>query len=342
MSRAHRDQEELEEVRGGATLLILLDSLQTGRCSEDRQETEREEELHLLYSSGQVTLAEQKLQLTSDLFVPDHTESIALNLRRNTDLRSDLTTLHQHCCFLENNCTVLQCPQEAPWTRLVLNPQDILAFIRGNGMNLTSQPRVLRMDHSNNVIISRGDLVAAGLFPDCRTIEENTDFHFRHHNSGSHDNPRPDPNNNPEVHHCETTSGENLNIHSHKGLLKAPENLCGPGESSGKDKKIRKKSVSFDDDVMVFLFDQESPTEDLTCGTHKPPPTPEIQAEENALEWEDDFSALEDSFQHVGLSQRHICTPPTHMWPAPTRPQRYLLSQNHLFLTHVNESDLEF
>lgn len=127
---------------------------------------------------------------------------------------------------------------------------------QGNGMNLTSQPRVLRMDHSNNVIISRGDLVAAGLFPDCRTIEENTDFHFRHHNSGSHDNPRPDPNNNPEVHHCETTSGENLNIHSHRGLLKAPENLCGPGESSGKDKKIRKKSVSFDDDVMVFLFDQ--------------------------------------------------------------------------------------
>ncbi|XP_075890774.1 uncharacterized protein LOC142893774 isoform X5 [Nelusetta ayraudi] len=114
---------------------------------------------------------------------------------------------------------------------------------------------------------------------------------------------------------------------------------CDPGASFRRDKMVKqRKSVSFDDDVMVYLFDQERPTMKLLSG----PPSPLSDAydcnltevPEEGLEWDDDFSAVEMSshFQHGRRSASEFPTPPT--------PGRFLLSQRCLFLTHVTESDL--
>uniref|UniRef100_UPI0037E90B5B serine/threonine-protein kinase LMTK2-like n=1 Tax=Semicossyphus pulcher TaxID=241346 RepID=UPI0037E90B5B len=136
--------------------------------------------------------------------------------------------------------------------------------------------------------------------------------------------------------------------------LKSPRKSCqisgASGVSSERDKTVRRrKSVSFDEDVMVYLFDQESPTLELHTGPCTSLPSsssynlPDVTLEDIGLEWEDDFSALEKNchFQHVGHSQHFTFSLPTQSCTAPSRPERFSLSQSCLFLTHVAESDLE-
>ncbi|XP_053709506.1 serine/threonine-protein kinase LMTK2-like [Synchiropus splendidus] len=101
----------------------------------------------------------------------------------------------------------------------------------------------------------------------------------------------------------------------------------------------RRRSVSFVDDVMVFVFDQECPTMELqgdSC-TNSPPPC--SWAEDCGLEWEDDFSALERSSRLQPVSQHHSVSPATKTWTLLS--ERLFLPQNCLCLTHVSEADLE-
>ncbi|CAB1448346.1 unnamed protein product [Pleuronectes platessa] len=119
-------------------------------------------------------------------------------------------------------------------------------------------------------------------------------------------------------------------------------------ESSERDRKLR-RSVSFDDDVMVLLFDQEGPTMELRPEPSTSLPNtatfnlPDVPLDDCGLEWEDDFSALEWSWhlQRVSRSLHSTLSPSTPSWTAASRLQRYLPSQTCLFLTHVAESDLE-
>ncbi|KAL6095279.1 uncharacterized protein ACO6RY_16514 [Pungitius sinensis] len=128
----------------------------------------------------------------------------------------------------------------------------------------------------------------------------------------------PNPND-PNGNQRERVIRDNLNI------LKGPSRA--PGGTPERDANARKrKSVSFEDDVIVYLFDQESPTSELGA------PPPEGGFEDTGLEWEDDFSALEKQQASTPAAPPRRAAPP---------PRRFSLSQTCLFLTHVSESDLE-
>ncbi|CAL9698869.1 unnamed protein product [Knipowitschia caucasica] len=103
--------------------------------------------------------------------------------------------------------------------------------------------------------------------------------------------------------------------------------------------KIRRKSVSFADDVIVYLYDKDSPTVRMDPDSSSSSnPLTEVLHDDNSLEWEDDFLALEKN-----------CHPQTHLEPFTFRSanatipkrQSLVLSQNCLFLTHISEADLE-
>lgn len=191
-----------------------------------------------------------------------------------------------------------QCLNEAIWTRLIANMQETFTFTR----------KVFHVNDENQMNVGE----SSPRLP---------------HAHGS--------NNSEDVPEMLIGSGS-LSTHKHKCLVKS---CSDPGASFGRDKMVKqRKSVSFDDDVMVYLFDQERPTMKLLSG----PPSPLSDAYdcnltevlEEGLEWDDDFSAVEKSshFQHGRRSASEFPTPPT--------PGRFLLSQRCLFLTHVTESDL--
>ncbi|KAG7506727.1 hypothetical protein JOB18_014342 [Solea senegalensis] len=311
MSGDHRQQQEFGEyVRGGATLVISLEGLnwfcRRRRCSDkEERKKKRDEDLQLWTSSGHMMLPDERLQC---LCISEQTGSAALNLWRNTGLRTSSPPSPQNCRLTEG-------PEE-PWISLVLNTRDVFTLITRN-RHLETQQNTMTMDRPKKCIVFCSEDIPSRLFSDCRTIVEKSDSHISDNNNSTVFS-TSDPNNNSVVDHRGTTHGENFNLCTHKSL---------PAESSGKDRMVKmRKSVSFDNDVMVYLFDQESPTMKLHSG-------PDVTLEDNGLEWEDDFSALEESF-HV---RRVSCA----FSPPPSRPQRYVVSQTCLFLTHVTESDLE-
>lgn len=65
------------------------------------------------------------------------------------------------------------------------------------------------------------------------------------------------PNTNSENDQRENVDGDNLNTANQRRLPTSSQNYNHPGESCGRDRKVKiRKSVSFDDDVIVYLFDQ--------------------------------------------------------------------------------------
>ncbi|XP_034425733.1 serine/threonine-protein kinase LMTK2-like [Hippoglossus hippoglossus] len=366
MSGAHRVQE-LEPSRGGVALVVSLDGvnwLHRKRC-RDKGRTKRNKDLQFWISSGQVALVDEKRQPTT--CIPDQRGTAALDLWRNIERRSrpwssSFPLSPQRCCLLEEplqhsalTSSVSECPKEASWKTLILNIRDIFTSITRN-VNLTTQPHVLTMNNPNRLIIFCDEDIPLQLYndisstQDCRTIigttgcsdNKNVSSHLKNAHLPS------DLNNNSEEDHSEVFHGENLNIRTRKSLLKSYQNYKRPGESSERDRKLR-RSVSFDDDVTVFLFDQEGPTMEL----HPEPCTslpntstfnlPDVTLDDCGLEWEDDFSALEWSWhlQRVSRSLHSTLSLSTPSWTAASRPERYLPSQTCLFLTHVAESDLE-
>ncbi|XP_039991581.1 uncharacterized protein LOC120794516 [Xiphias gladius] len=379
MSGAHRMQE-LEYFRGGATLVISLDGLNwlsRRRCS-DKGNTKRDEELQFWISSGQRILADEKLQPNTCFCILDQKGSAALSLWRNTDRPSSLVTRPssfslspehcrpleepvQHSAFTSLASPVAEGPKEVLWTKFILNMRDIFTLITKN-VNVATKQQTITMDRPNRFIFFCDEDIPSRFFSDicytqdCRTFKGNTVCHISGNNNMSSDlknsaaHSPSDPNNNSEDDQNDMVITDNFNICTRKSLLKSCQNYNHTGESSGRDRNVKmRKRVSFDDDVVVYLFDQESPTVEL----HSEPCTslpgrsscnqPDVALEDSGLEWEDDFSALEKNchFQCVSHSQHSTLSLPTQSWTALSRPERYFLSQTCLFLTHVTESDLE-
>ncbi|XP_072311935.1 uncharacterized protein [Eucyclogobius newberryi] len=107
---------------------------------------------------------------------------------------------------------------------------------------------------------------------------------------------------------------------------------------------IRRKSVSFADDVIVYLYDKDSPADKFSADNHTSPSSnlSEVLFDDNGLEWEDDFLALEKNCHPHNHPESCPFTfsLPTQNWTIP-KPKSLFLSQSCLFLTHINESDLE-
>ncbi|XP_056285837.1 uncharacterized protein LOC130203565 isoform X2 [Pseudoliparis swirei] len=213
-----------------------------------------------------------------------------------------------------------QRPREATWSRLVFDVRDVFSLM-GNNSKVT-------VDRRDGVIIFCDEDLALRRFgdiyytEDCRASTGDTGWHI-------------DDNNNNAL-SANDSNGNQLAIRDHFNNFKSRLKSCDGDDEvlRGSDAKGKKrKSVSFEDDVMVYLFDQESPTLELHSGAYSS--LPDVPLEDNGLEWEDDFSALEKNchFQCVGHSQRH-----TH---SAALSRRFILSQSCLFLTHVTESDLE-
>ncbi|XP_076007702.1 uncharacterized protein LOC143001797 [Genypterus blacodes] len=133
--------------------------------------------------------------------------------------------------------------------------------------------------------------------------------------------------------------------------LKPYESCDAAGGSQGHSGGGKKrKSVSFLDDVTIYLFDQECPTlqlyRQLEPSSHAYN-LQELPLEDMGLEWDDDFSALERNCHyrcvtHSSASSR--CEPPERperSWTALSRPQQFFLSQTCLFLNPGTESELD-
>nr|XP_046232903.1 uncharacterized protein LOC124052551 isoform X2 [Scatophagus argus]XP_046232904.1 uncharacterized protein LOC124052551 isoform X2 [Scatophagus argus] len=244
---------------------------------------------------------------------------------------------------------VSECLKKDPWTRFILNMQGVLSFNRKDLNTVIQQAAVTKNPHNRFIIFCYEDtlLQLSGDTEDHRMSIWDTCWHIS--NSSAHWLHGPNTNTTKGIQH-ELNGRDNFNTCSPKSTLKSCEIYTAQRVLYRKEDNVkRKKGVSFDDEVIIYLFDQESPTMEL----HSGPCTSlqstyscnlsEVTLEDSGLEWEDDFSALEKSchFQCGRQSVSQLYTPslPTQSCTALSR--RLFLSQTCLFLTHVTESDLE-
>ncbi|XP_011486183.1 uncharacterized protein LOC105356519 isoform X1 [Oryzias latipes] len=142
----------------------------------------------------------------------------------------------------------------------------------------------------------------------------------------------------------DAANGNLINLRSH---LQICPNSNDPDESVEQDGNIkRKKSVSFDEDVTVYLFDQETPTVELHSGSDPFLPCScfhqmQTVEEDSGWEWEDDFQALENTPYFQTAMDPHSVSLPSLDWTSPSRPKNRSVSHTCLVLTYVTESDLE-
>ncbi|XP_074518982.1 class A basic helix-loop-helix protein 15 isoform X1 [Halichoeres trimaculatus] len=362
MSGASRMQE-FKYCREGATLVISLDGLNwlSKRRCRDKRVKKRNEEPQLLMPLGQIIQTDEELQPIACLCVLDQKGSTALHVpRENRDCSSSLVTWpppdpipHQWRSLPEKphlKDTSLAsfdslCPTEASWTRLILDMKDIFRLI-AKGLNIVTQHDAATM--YNRFIVFCSEDIPRELYSDiwssedCRTYLGDTGWKT---SDDVVDDLQKSATN--QLHNPITNSSEAI---QNEDLQKSCQTYSAPRVNPNEDKKAkRRKSVSFVDDVMVCLFDQERPTMELHGGPCTPLSSsysfnlPDVTLEDIGLEWEDDFSALEKNchFQHVRHSQRFSFSLPTQSCTALSGPERFRLSQTCLFLTHVTESDLE-
>lgn len=115
--------------------------------------------------------------------------------------------------------------------------------------------------------------------------------------------------------------------------------ICDEGRTEEMSAGVRRKSVSFADDVIVYLYDKDSPTEESHPESSSSLIS-EILFDDNGLEWDDDFLALEEKCRPHSRPRRRTSALRSLDWTV-KRPKRFALPQSVLFLTHVNDSDLE-
>ncbi|XP_048870682.1 serine/threonine-protein kinase LMTK2-like isoform X2 [Brienomyrus brachyistius] len=167
-----------------------------------------------------------------------------------------------------------------------------------------------------------------------------------------------------------------------RGLLKPTSaNTPRPSQIGGSDDGLRTKTVSFFDDVTVYLFDQDTPTKELGDHTPVAGSTPQLSTlgslssslsrltssesstdeEGGGFEWDDDFTSPEPAFlarttNHLFASRttasslsRCLSTPPPsrtgeQIWTPPSSYSRFSVSPSNMArfsLTHFTDSDME-
>ncbi|XP_029311822.1 serine/threonine-protein kinase LMTK2-like [Cottoperca gobio] len=210
--------------------------------------------------------------------------------------------------------------------------QDIFSLIKKDSNMVTQQDSFTLNQHNSFIIFCDEDVPLprfGGIHAEaCGTSKGDTGWHNNMLSDGPNTN---DSNGNQH----EAVNRDHFN---NLKSLKSCRIYGAPGVLSQRDFNKR-RSVTFDDDVIVYLFDQGSPTMELHSEACSSPP--DVTLEDSGLEWEDDFSALEKNchFQCVRHSPQRSLSLPTRSTAALSR--RFFLSQTCLFLTHVTESDLE-
>ncbi|KAM4715267.1 serine/threonine-protein kinase LMTK1 isoform 2-T2 [Anableps anableps] len=163
-----------------------------------------------------------------------------------------------------------------------------------------------------------------------------------------------------ECHPVPIVVSDNSEAHKLRSLLKMPTLAAGHLEEEHK-----KKTVSFFDDVTVYLFDQESPTKELvehgfplasegSSSGRKSQERPNISddssdgnisEESAAFEWEDDFPLLP-----LPTSSTAADSPPPRSVTKPPEPKpaiqlsRFTVSPSNVSrfsITHISDSDMD-
>uniref|UniRef100_H3D2V1 non-specific serine/threonine protein kinase n=1 Tax=Tetraodon nigroviridis TaxID=99883 RepID=H3D2V1_TETNG len=164
-----------------------------------------------------------------------------------------------------------------------------------------------------------------------------------------------------ESHPVPIVVSDDSEAHKLRSLLKMPALI--PTENQEEDLQSKKKTVTFFDDVTVYLFDQESPTKELT--EHGFPAAAEdrssrskfqanasddssdgnISEESAGYEWEDDFPLLP-----LATSSELSDSPPPHSVPKAPDPKpaahfsRFTVSPSstsRFSITHISDSDMD-
>lgn len=218
--------------------------------------------------SGHIIQSGEELQPITCLCVLDHGGSTALHVpQKNRDCRSSLVTWpppdpiapqwrplpekpHHKDSSLASSVSL--CPTEASWTRLILDMKDILRLIT-KGLNIVTQHDAATM--YNRFIVFCSEDIPRELYSDIwssegyRTHLGDTGWNFGDNNDSQ--NSTSNQLHNPDTN---TTSSDGI---QNEDRQKSCRLYGAPRVTSNEDKKgKRRKSVSFVDDVMVYLFDQ--------------------------------------------------------------------------------------
>ncbi|XP_023196428.1 class A basic helix-loop-helix protein 15 isoform X1 [Xiphophorus maculatus] len=360
--------QELNYSRGGAALVISVDKLFSNRkCSLD--EIKRRRKTTDIYSG--LGLRDPIMdpneeecedhEVGSCICVLDWTECSAPNSQRNTTHTSDWLASSRFC-FLQLFCPISELngqlrfldpvikglPSQANQEGTTFHMADIFYWIK-NFLNEATQQHAIVMDSFNRLIILSDNYITTNKL--CHVYgSRNLRTFIRHRgSSGRNSKMSAVKHDNAQRSFCLKTSGEDedrdslrtWNPEIRQKTRQNDNHSQRPWRRSKSEKMKIKKSVSFEEDVIVYLFDQETPTLKLPSEPSTSPPFhfPSIQSdvmsEDNGLQWEDDFSALECA-QPSG-----IVSLPTKSWTSQTRPELCSLAQTCLFLTYVTESDLE-
>lgn len=139
--------------------------------------------------------------------------------------------------------------------------QDMFSFLKKDLNIVTQQDAVTENQHNRLIIFCDEDIpqrLFSDILPteDCWTTIADADRQVT--DNLSHWSNAPDSNNNNSegIQH-ELVSKDDFNTCKLKSLLKSCQLYAAPGGLSEGDEAVkRRKSVSFDDDVKVYLFDQ--------------------------------------------------------------------------------------
>ncbi|XP_043958988.1 class A basic helix-loop-helix protein 15 isoform X1 [Gambusia affinis] len=360
--------QELNHSRGGAALVISVDKLFSNRkCS--LVEIKRRWKTADIYSGlglrdPIMDLNEEECEdheVGSCICVLDWTECSAPISQRNTTHTSDWLALSRFC-FPQHFCppsklsghlrfldsVIKGLPSQANQEGTTFPKADIFYWIK-NFLNEATQQHAIVMDSFDRLIILSDNCITANKL--CHVYSsQNLRTFIRHRGSSGRNNKMSAvKHDNAQRSFCLKTGSEDTDRNSfrtwnpeiHQKTRQNDDHSQRPGRRSKSEKMKIKKSVSFEEDVIVYLFDQETPTLKLPSGPSTSPPFhfPTIQSDviskDDGLQWEDDFSALECAHQSGTVSL------PTKSWTSQARPERCSLAQTCLFLTYVTESDLE-
>lgn len=152
---------------------------------------------------------------------------------------------------------ISECLNEAVWTRLIANMQETFTFTHKDLNILTQRDAVAKNRHGRFMILCEENTPPQLPTEDCSLSPGETRLHIGDKNLtsvGKYSPKWPDGSSNPEDVSKTPVRQDNVSTSKHRCLVKS---CSDPGASFGREKNVKqRKSVSFDDDVMVYLFDQ--------------------------------------------------------------------------------------
>ncbi|KAK5615336.1 hypothetical protein CRENBAI_002695 [Crenichthys baileyi] len=321
------------------------------------------EEAHWGISSEQMTELAGDHDVGICIYILDCNKYSALNSWRNTEHTSDCLPLSRlyfphHFCpptelVQQSSLTFLDpfmkgFPNQNNQTGPTFHTKDIFYWIK-NFLKEATQPHTFVMDTFNRFIILSDNCISINKLCGIYSSQNLRKFIKYRGSSGSDNKTSVIKHGSAQRSSCLVTSCEDADRDylstckpkSHHKSSRNDEHPRRPWRRDETETMKTKKSVTFEEDVIVYLFDQETPTIKLESEPCTPLPfsypchLPDVMSEDNDLQWEDDFSALEVVRQPATVSLQ------TNGWTSRTSPECYSLSQTCLFLTYVMESDLE-